>query len=320
MREDARIAARVRAAIGNAVSDAGAIEVTAYHGQVTLSGPVLRSEADALIGAACRARGVLGVENALDIREAPGNAPRGSPAKGQPSNSARRAPARAAAGALWMAVGWLALRRFGLPGLPLAVASAAFAARTLPGRGAFRRKIEIFRTVRIDAPADSVHGFWSRFEDLPRFLRHVSRISGTGAENEWRWTVGKRDGPSVSWNAWVTESIPGKLLAWESAPDSPLFSAGIVDIGDNGDGTTDLAVRLSYRWGAPGLGDAVSRSFGLRPGRQLSRDLARMKTYLETGALRVNPPAGPASRRGDPDGTENRPEDAHRSTGAAPST
>lgn len=60
---------RVRTRMGRVVSHPRAIEVSASNGNVTLSGPVLKSELDHLLSCVSKIRGVKGVENRMDVRE-----------------------------------------------------------------------------------------------------------------------------------------------------------------------------------------------------------------------------------------------------------
>lgn len=73
--DDSVLEARVRAAIGRAISNPGAVDVTAENGLVILSGPVLESEAKDLLSTVTSVRGVRGVENRLDLHEMPGEIP-----------------------------------------------------------------------------------------------------------------------------------------------------------------------------------------------------------------------------------------------------
>jgi hypothetical protein len=66
---------RVRAAIGRVASHPRALMVNANGGVVTLSGPILVDEVDQLLGTVEGVRGVVGVENRLEIRETPEGIP-----------------------------------------------------------------------------------------------------------------------------------------------------------------------------------------------------------------------------------------------------
>jgi uncharacterized protein with GYD domain len=68
--DDDVLVARVRSRMGRVVSHPGMIEVSARNGQVTLRGQIPEAELDALLRIAGSVRGVSGVINRLDAREA----------------------------------------------------------------------------------------------------------------------------------------------------------------------------------------------------------------------------------------------------------
>jgi osmotically-inducible protein OsmY len=70
---DAVLEERVRAAIGRAVSNPGAVEVSAIGPSVMLSGAVLASELDDLLSTVRDVRGVDDVENRLQVHESAGD-------------------------------------------------------------------------------------------------------------------------------------------------------------------------------------------------------------------------------------------------------
>lgn len=66
--DDRVLEERVRSAFGRTVSDAGAIEVSAHDGSVTLSGEVEADEVQDLVRTVRRVRGVDHVDNRLNVR------------------------------------------------------------------------------------------------------------------------------------------------------------------------------------------------------------------------------------------------------------
>jgi hypothetical protein len=66
---DPVVAERVRAILGQWVSHPGAIEVASQDGVVTLTGDVLRAEADGLRRAVPRVRGVQRLEDRLEVHD-----------------------------------------------------------------------------------------------------------------------------------------------------------------------------------------------------------------------------------------------------------
>jgi hypothetical protein len=73
--DDEVVEERVRAELGRVVSHPGPLAVAVEHGVVTLSGPLLASEREQLIGAVRGVRGVKDVEDRLEIHESAAGAP-----------------------------------------------------------------------------------------------------------------------------------------------------------------------------------------------------------------------------------------------------
>lgn len=73
--DDRVLTERVRSEIGRTISNASAIEVSAEHGRVTLSGTVTSAEVQELVRAARSVRGVDHVENRLDVESPSDDAP-----------------------------------------------------------------------------------------------------------------------------------------------------------------------------------------------------------------------------------------------------
>lgn len=82
--EDSILVERIHAAIGRLTSHPGAIQVEVQEGQVTLSGPILADEAQALIDRIENLRGVTGVVDQLERHAEAGSVPglQGEPAGG----------------------------------------------------------------------------------------------------------------------------------------------------------------------------------------------------------------------------------------------
>ena len=105
--EDDRLVARIRAVLGQVASYPGTIEVEAYHGCVTVRGPVLASEVSAIIAEVASVPGVADLVDELDPHGEAGG-PSSFPGTGRGGDAPRRswAPARGAmAGAVLLAAG-----------------------------------------------------------------------------------------------------------------------------------------------------------------------------------------------------------------------
>lgn len=295
---DYKIGARVRSAMGRVVSHPSAVWVTVVDGHVALCGDVLASEADGLLAVAKGTRGVRSVSNQLDVHES---------AYGVPSLQGASRRKRGGFGVMrerWspltrMLVGltggamgiYGAVRRdwigagLGLLGLGLATrAITNLPASRLLGVGAGRRAVDVQKTIKIDAPLDGVFGFFSHYENFPRFMANVREVRdyGTGYSH---WTVAGPAGVSIEWDAELTDFVPHECIAWQSVEGSTVDNAGRIQFQENPDGTTRVDIRLSYNPPGGALGHVVARLFGADPKSEMDGDLARLKTALETGHL-----------------------------------
>ncbi|HEX7052032.1 MAG TPA: SRPBCC family protein [Longimicrobiales bacterium] len=294
---DEVLEARVRSAIGRAVTHPGAIEVSADDGFVTLRGPVLAREVDDLLSAAESVRGVRGLNHRLEVHETAGNVPG---LQGEPTRRTGRRPEllqenwapapRLLAGAAGAGLLLSGLRRGGITGTVLGAAGASLLARAatnlglrrLVGVNAGRRAVDIQKTITIDAPIEDVFAFWSRPENFPRFMAHLQEVRRTG-EGTYHWVARGPLGATVEWDAVVTKSVPGEVLAWKSVPGSVVGNAGIARFERSPDGGTRVSIQMTYNPPAGAVGHVVASLLGVDPKRAMDEDLVRLKSLLEEG-------------------------------------
>ncbi len=292
---DYKIGARVRSAMGRVVSHPSAILVTVIDGSVTLCGDVRADELPALLAAARNVRGVREVHNQLNVHEDPTGVPslqgegkqrREGPQHWSPASRLLVGAAGGVMGAYgvvrrdWLGAG------LGLMGLGLmARGMSSLPTRRLIGVGAGRDAVRVQKTVNIDAPVGAVFGFFSRYDNFPRFMSNVREVHdyGTGYSH---WVVAGPAGVTVEWDAELCDFDPHRCIAWQSVPGSTVENEGVLRFQENPDGTTRVDVHLSYNPPAGALGHLVAKLFGSDPKSEMDQDLARVKTLIETG----NPP------------------------------
>jgi uncharacterized membrane protein len=290
---DEVLVGRVRATLGRYVSHPHAIEVAAGGGHVTLEGPVLAREARPLVRAV---RSVSGVRSVADHLAVYASAEHVSALQGGVPRPGNRfelmqdnwAPAaRLLTGAIGAAMLAGAFRaRAGMCAL-LGVGGSALLARaatnldvpSLLGLGS--RGITVQKVINLDAPLERVFGFWTEYQNFPRFMQNVRDVQRL-AENRSRWVVAGPAGVPVHWTAEVTHLEPNRLVAWRSSADSDVRHQGEARFEPNGRGTR-VHVRLCYVPPGGALGHAVAALFGADPKSEMDADLLRMKTMIETG-------------------------------------
>jgi uncharacterized membrane protein/osmotically-inducible protein OsmY len=293
---DEALAERVRAALGRSVSHPHAIEVRVEGGHVALGGPILADEVRGLLSATRRVPGVHGVSDRLEVYPVAagvsalqGGVPRNGP-HWEFAQDHWSPAARLLAGALGAG---LMLRSAGEEGLwPTLIGAAggglllrAVTNSDLPSLvGLGERGIAVEKVIKVDAPVEEVFGFWTDYQNFPRFMSKVRDVQPV-AEGRSRWVVAGPAGVPVHWTAEVTRVVPRQLIEWRAAGGSEIRHEGSVrfDSSTNGRNGTRVTVRLRYFPPAGAFGHAVAALFGADPKSEMDADLLRMKAMIETG-------------------------------------
>lgn len=317
---------RVRARLGRLVSHPRAVHVEACDGCVTLSGPVLSPELNRLLAGVHAVRGVTGVQNALEVHADPENVPalqgglsrrgRGAPLLGHVPPGARLV--FGIAGGLLMAAG---VQRRNAATLPVAALAAAMLGRAMTAdpRRLTRGRHVVTKTIHIGAPVHEVFGFWSRWENFPRFMSNLIEVHDLG-NGRSHWVARGPGGVPVGWDAEVTRFEPGRRIAWRSARGSRVPNSGSVHFMPEAGGTR-VHIQLHYRPPAGMLGHALAKLFGADPRSEMDEDLLRLKRMIEDGRTRV---PGETERREELAGdrptasTANSPHQMNRTAGTRP--
>jgi len=287
---------RVRSNLGRIARHVGAVDVRADGGRIYLSGPVLRTDEDAIVKSALRTRGVHGVENQLQVVDNPQDIPA---LQGEPSSRRRAVPDWqqrnwSPATRLLSSVGGSLLTLYGFTRKGVAKPVLSTAGLVLTARGVTNKDtrsmlglsggengIRVNKTINIYAPIDVVYHFWRNFENFPLFMNHVKEISVQNGVSNWK--VAGPMGSTVELQSRVTQDIPNDVIAWETLPNSEIYSNGFVRFDENRDGSTRVTVQMAYIPPAGVAGHAVAQLFGVDPRQAMHEDLIRLKTLLEEG-------------------------------------
>ena len=136
-------------------------------------------------------------------------------------------------------------------------------------------------SAELSVPVAEVYAFWRQLENLPRFMRHLVRVTET-AEGQSHWVARGPAGVDVGWDAELVNDIPDRLIAWRSLPGSDVVTAG--------------SVRFQPIRGGPP--DPRDRHPAVRPARRAARRVGG--AAVRPGAVADHPrgprPAEPAAR------------------------
>jgi uncharacterized membrane protein len=145
-----------------------------------------------------------------------------------------------------------------------------------------RHAVDAQKGVDIAAPVDEVFALWSEPASLGRIFGNVTEVGDLG-DGRWRWQVPGPRGAPVTWTTATTVYEPGAMIGWQSEPDAPVQSSGLVRFTPLGP-RTRVDVRFTHGPPAGAVGRAPAELLGPNPRRQLNDDLARMKALLEGDA------------------------------------
>ena len=295
--DDVVLVQRVRAQLGRVVSHPHAVDVGAAGGVVTLRGPILQHEVRRLLNAIERVSGVREVVNEFEEHKETGDVPAlqgGSTPPGlQPELWQREwsPTTRLIAAGTGIALAGYGGSRRTMPGALVAAAGIGLLVRAatnletrrLTGIGAKRRAVDVQKTITIDAPIEQVFGFWSAYDNFPRFMSRVLEVRPSTRERQSHWTVAGPAGVPVEFDVEISSSVLNEAFAWRTIEGSPVAHAGLVRFEPAGEGQTRVHIRMSYNPPGGWIGHGVAAAFGVDPKRSLDADLVRMKTLLETG-------------------------------------
>jgi uncharacterized membrane protein len=145
--------------------------------------------------------------------------------------------------------------------------------------------LKVDKAITINCPVAMVYGFWSRLENLPRFMRHLESVI-VQDEMHSHWVAKAMDGKTLEWDAELIEKRENEMISWRSGPGADVDNAGSVWFTPVPGGQGTL-VRVELKYAPPGGKAAalVARIFGRDAEKEIEENLERLKVFLETGHL-----------------------------------
>jgi uncharacterized membrane protein len=160
-------------------------------------------------------------------------------------------------------------RRRGTVGTLVGLAGAGIVAHALApvfgsllrNAGRARQTVNLHTTIVVDRPVREMFALCSNFENFPRVVAALRGVTDYD-DGRSRWTIAKASGEVLEWDVMVTKYVPGQVIAWESVPNAPIESSGVVRFAPEGQNRTRLDLTLRYRPAHTSLGDAVRAIVG----------------------------------------------------------
>lgn len=154
---------------------------------------------------------------------------------------------------------------------------------------------QIGQTITVNVPCKDLYDRWRDFGRFPEFMDIVREVVKLD-EQRSRWTIEAPLGSTVELVTRITSDEPGRLIAWESEPESKIRTSGRVEFIDAPPGRgTFVRLTMSYKPPAGIVGKGLAKLFQREPNLQARRDLRRFKQLMETGEVTTN--ASPSARK-----------------------
>jgi uncharacterized membrane protein len=142
----------------------------------------------------------------------------------------------------------------------------------------------IEKTIEVDAPVRTVYNQWTQFEEFPRFMKGVKRVTQLDDKRlHWEAEIAGKD---KEWDARIIEQVPDQRIVWQS--ESGEYTSGAVYFEPVGPDRTRIRLELSYD--PKGFVESAGDALGI-VSNQIENDLERFKEFIEnrgqeTGAWR----------------------------------
>jgi uncharacterized membrane protein len=151
--------------------------------------------------------------------------------------------------------------------------------------GVRQRELIARSSILLNCTPEEAYQFWSKFENLPLFMRHLESVTLMG-ETRSRWIAIGPLGKRVSWDAEIAFDRKDDVIAWRSLPDSEIYVDGIVKFRNApANRGTIITVVVVYQPPAGAIGNALSKLLGKDPSFMMRQDLRRLKALIETGEI-----------------------------------
>jgi uncharacterized membrane protein len=142
------------------------------------------------------------------------------------------------------------------------------------------RSVQIIRQ-----DAQALYALWSDLTSLPLWQEYVVSVTPL-SERVSHWVMGDpddADGKRVEFDSEITESLPGKKIAWRSISDH-VKQSGVVTFEETPRGTRVTLVQIGDV-PAGALGNAVAATLKRSPRQIVTEDLRHFKEFAETGEI-----------------------------------
>jgi uncharacterized membrane protein len=134
-------------------------------------------------------------------------------------------------------------------------------------------------SIEIEAPVQTVYGYWETLENLPNFMTNVEDVTPTGPDTTL-WRVKGPFGRTLEWEARTALKEPNSVIGWNTT-EGEVGTSGQVRFRETAPGVTVVEVQMDYTDPPGGRVGKVASKVVAHPKLQLEQDLRNLKDVLE---------------------------------------
>jgi uncharacterized membrane protein len=135
-------------------------------------------------------------------------------------------------------------------------------------------------SIEIEAPVETVYGYWENLENLPNFMANVEEVTATGPDTT-RWRVKGPFSRTLEWEAQTTQKEQNSAIGWNSTQGEVGTSGQVRFVEAEQPGRTRVEVQMNYADPPGGKVGEVASTVIANPKLQLEQDLRNLKDILE---------------------------------------
>ncbi len=142
--------------------------------------------------------------------------------------------------------------------------------------------VKVEETFEIARSKHDLYDIWTRWEQLPKFLPHISKIENMDS-GKTRWTAKGPMGAELTWEAETIRQDADRMVSWKST-SGDVGTAGSVHFDDIGNGKTRMRVSMQYDPPGGKTTAMIAEFLGVGLDERVRKDLQEFKKRVESGA------------------------------------
>ena len=138
-------------------------------------------------------------------------------------------------------------------------------------------------SIEVQAPLQDVYGYWSNFQNFPRFMENIEEVRMTG-EDTSHWKVKGPLGTSVEFDAKTTQMNPEQGVGWNTV-DGQVMTSGEIRFQEVQPDRTRVEVTMNYADPPGGKAGEASRQYSLRSREEHPPGPRKLRRNRRTGRV-----------------------------------